>query len=143
LLKGGRYPNAIQAVILLNRSPIIVMRLLLFTVAAASALSAGELFRDDFSRFPPRPFSEPVKGLTNAIQEYHYLPHRGVPLEPWFNSLVHLDVWTGGDEDGKPYLEQHVENDNPGYINPLMVTGDAEWAGDTVEAKVRPLSLSE
>lgn len=44
----------------------------------APATPAAELFRDDFSKFPPRVFSELIKGLNNAIQEYHYLPHRGL-----------------------------------------------------------------
>ena len=48
----------------------------------------AELFRDDFSKLPPRIFSEPIKQLTNAIQEYHYLPHRGVPTGPAMRGVV-------------------------------------------------------
>ena len=42
---------------------------------------AAELFRDDFSRFPPGWLSRPVGQLNAAIQEYHYLAERGVLLE--------------------------------------------------------------
>src|SRR5262249_50852821 len=45
--------------------------------------SASELFRDDYSRFPPGWLTRPIGQLNAAIQEYHYLPHRGVPLGPW------------------------------------------------------------
>ena len=43
----------------------------------------------------------PVGTLNGAIQEYHYLPHRGVPLGPWENAICHLDAWVVGDEDGQ------------------------------------------
>ncbi|MBI4874994.1 MAG: hypothetical protein HY822_10225 [Acidobacteria bacterium] len=102
---------------------------------------AADLFRDDFSRFPPRIFSEPVKQLTNAIQEYHYLPHRGVPVAPWEDAICHDDVWAGGDEDGKTYLEQHTVNSQHGRnMNPLMIAGDPEWFDYTLEVKVRAFS---
>ncbi len=104
---------------------------------------AGELFRDDFSKLPPRVLSEPVKQLTNAIQEYHYLPHRGVPTGVWENALAHADVWAGGDEDGKCYLEMHEVNPFARFSHPVMVAGDRDWFDYTLEAKVRPLSLSE
>src|SRR5690348_15863006 len=52
-----------------------------FLLCLLPAAMAGELFRDDFSRFPPRIFSEPVKQLTNALHEYHYVHDRGVSLE--------------------------------------------------------------
>ena len=41
-----------------------------------------ELFKDDFSRFPPGVLSAPVGLLNGAIQEYHYIEHRGVPTRP-------------------------------------------------------------
>jgi hypothetical protein len=109
----------------------------------AASLSAGDLFRDDFSRFPPGWLSQPVGQLNAAIQEYHYLPHRGVPLEPWFNPIVHLDCWVASDEDGKPYLEQHLIPDSPNWFNAMLVTGEPEWTGYTVEARVRPLSFGD
>src|ERR1043166_1778949 len=56
-------------------------RLLLACLLLLPAATAGEIFRDDFSRFPPRIFSEPVKQLTNALHEYHYVHDRGVSLE--------------------------------------------------------------
>jgi rhamnogalacturonan endolyase len=103
---------------------------------------AGEvLFRDDFSRFPAGLLSQPLGQLNGAIQEYHYLPHRGVPLEPWANAIIHDDSWLISDEGGKSYLEQHQFNERAAHYNPLFVTGDPEWAGTTVEVRVRPLSL--
>ncbi len=116
--------------------------LALFALTAGS-IFAADLFRDDFSKLPPRVFSEPVKQLTNAIQEYHYLPHRGVPIDPWENAICHDDVWAGGDEDGTPYIEQHTINSLRKTMNPTVVTGDPEWFDYTFEAKVRPLSLSD
>ncbi len=104
---------------------------------------AVDLFRDDFRWVPPRVLSEPVKQLTNAIQEYHYLPHRGVPLDPWENAICHADSWAGGDEDGTTYIEQHQINAWRRIMNPTLVTGDPEWADYAMEMKVRPLSLAD
>ena len=98
------------------------------------------LFSDDFSRYPPGWLSKPVGTLNAAIQEYHYLPHRGVPTQPWANAICHLDPWVAGDEDGVPYLEQHSIADLPDFTVPMFVTGDHEWADYTVEAKMKPLS---
>ncbi len=108
-----------------------------------SSASAGELFRDDFSRYPPRIFAEPVKQLTNALHEYHYVAHRGVPLDPWANAMIHDDSWAGGDEDGKTYVEMHTPNDLPGHFNPTLIIGDPEWSDYTVEVKVRPLLMED
>ncbi len=119
------------------------LRALVLLSAAATAVFAADLFRDDFSKLPPRVFSEPIKQLTNAIQEYHYLPHRGVPIDPWENAICHDDVWAGGDEDGTAYIEQHTINSLWRQTNPIVVTGDPEWFDYSFEAKVRPLSLSE
>jgi len=110
---------------------------------ACSAAMAVDLFQDDFRRVPPRVLSEPIKQLTNAIQEYHYLPHRGVPLDPWENAICHTDSWAGGDEDGKTYIEQHEINAWRRIMNPTLVTGDPEWFDYTLEVKVRPLSLAD
>ena len=63
---------------------------------AAGLLPAADLFRDDFSRYPTGWLTAPVGRLNAAIQEYHYLPHRGVPLEPWENALCHWDAWVAG-----------------------------------------------
>ena len=76
--------------------------------AAVAAEPAVELFRDDFSRYPPGPLTRPVGQLNMAIQEYHYLPQRGMPLGPWANAICHIDAWMAGEEDGKPYVEQHL-----------------------------------
>ncbi len=123
------------------------MRILLLALLSVAVGGVGpneqELFRDDFSRFPPGLLSQPVGQLNGAIQEYHYLPHRGVPLEPWANPIIHDDSWAVGDEEGRSYLEQHGVNDRPEQYNPLMITGDPEWADATVAAKVRPLSLEQ
>jgi hypothetical protein len=122
---------------------------LLTTLAAACAhaQSPVELFRDDFSRYPPGLLSEPLGRLNPAIQEYHYLAHRGVPAGPWANAICYLDSWAAGDEDGRPYLEQHLPPSDSRMMtrlfSPLFVTGDPEWADYTVEAAVRPLSLED
>lgn len=112
-------------------------------LAATSFVWAGDLFRDDFSKFPPGWLSAPVGTLNGAIQEYHYLPHRGVPLSPWFNPLVHQDAWVVSDEGGKPYLEQAVICTRCDWANSMLITGDAEWSGYKVEAQVKPLSLRD
>ena len=114
---------------------------LLFTLLPAAL--GGELFRDDFSRFPPRIFSEPVKQLTNALHEYHYVHDRGVSLEPWANAMIHDDAWSGGDEDGKAYVEMDVPNHLPRHFNSTLIVGDPEWSDYTVEVKVRPLLMED
>jgi rhamnogalacturonan endolyase len=111
--------------------------------AAETACKPVEIFRDDFSRFPPGWLSTPIGQLNGAIQEYHYFPHRGVPLGPWGNAICYLDAWVAGDEDGAPYLEQHLVNELPQLMSPLLVTGDPEWGDTTIEAKVRPLSTAD
>jgi rhamnogalacturonan endolyase len=120
---------------------------ILFTISALfvflAPVNGAELFYDDFSRFPPGWLSTPVGQLNGAIQEYHYLAHRGVPTGPWANVICYLDAWVAGDEDGKTYLEQHLINDLPRLMNPTIVTGDEEWDDYSVEAKVKPLSLAE
>jgi rhamnogalacturonan endolyase len=112
-------------------------------ITAAAAVSAGELFRDDFSRFPPGWLSEPVGQLNGAIQEYHYRPHRGVATHPWTNPITHWDSWVAGDEDGKTYIEQHLLQAEPRRFHSLFITGDPLWTSYTVSAKVRPLSFAE
>jgi hypothetical protein len=118
-----------------------------FTVTATAAEPAVELFRDDFSRFRPGPLTRPVGQLNAAIQEYHYLPHRGVPLAPWANAICHMDAWMAGEEDGKPYLEQHLPPTHlrmsPRLFSPIFLTGDPEWGDYAVEVSVRPLSPAE
>ncbi len=119
------------------------MRRMWVLLSAALAASAADLFRDDFSRFPPGLLSQPLGQLNGAIQEYHYLEHRGVRTHPWRNPIAHLDSWAVSDEDGKPYIEQHLVNEMPGRTTPLFVTGDEEWSDYTVEASVKALSLAE
>ena len=113
----------------------------------ALAPAGDELFHDDFSRFPIGMLSAPIGQLNAAVQEYHWLARRGVPLEPWENSFIYLDPWTIGEEDGKPYLEMHLSAANryleTSLLAPSFVTGDFEWADCTVEASVRPLSFDE
>jgi hypothetical protein len=116
----------------------------LILVLAAPFSRADELFRDDFSGFPTGWLTRPVGQLNAAIQEYHYLPHRGVPLGPWANAICHLDAWAAGDEEeGKPYLEQHTVNDQAQLMSPLFITGDPEWESYTASVHVKPLSLDE
>ena len=66
-----------------------------------------------------------------------------MPLGPWENAICYLDAWVAGDEDGVPYLEQHLVNGLSALMSPLFVTGDPEWGDYTVEAKVRPLALGD
>ena len=101
-----------------------------------------ELFSDDFSRFPPGVLSAPLGQLNGAIQEYHYIEHRGVRTHPWRNPIVHHDSWAAGDEGPVPYLEQHQINDDLRFA-PLFVTGDPEWRDYRVGVSVRPLSLQK
>jgi len=121
----------------------------LVVVLAATLSGAGrastdrvELFADDFSRFPPGMLSAPIGLLNGAIQEYHYIEHRGVSTRPWRNPLVHLDTWAAGDDREGPYLEQHTINTDARF-NPLFVTGDPAWRDYTVEASIQPLSLEQ
>jgi hypothetical protein len=107
----------------------------------ASAAFGADLFRDDFSRYPPGRLSAPLGELNAAIQEYHYLAHRGVQLGPWANAICHLDAWAVSDEEGKPYLEQHLTADARMFSLPIFLTGDSEWTSYTVEARIKPLSL--
>ena len=88
------------------------MRLSTFWLCSfLSAAFGAELFHDDFSHFPPGRLSGPIGELNGAIQEYHYLAHRGVPLDPWASAICYLDSWLVSDEDGKSYLEQHLTAD--------------------------------
>lgn len=118
---------------------------MLLAVLCASSCFAGDLFKDDFSKLPPRIFSEPLKQLTNALSEYQYVHDRGVNLEPWANAMIDDDSWCGGDEDGKPYVEMDVPNSKSlrAYFNPTLIIGDPEWSDYTVEVKVRPLLMSD
>jgi rhamnogalacturonan endolyase len=115
--------------------------IILFPSAAYAA--PVDLFYDDFSKLPPGWLSTPIGQLNGAIQEVHYLPNRGVPLGAWANVICYVDAWVTGDEDGQPYLEQHLINDQSPLMNPTLITGDPEWSDYTVEAKVKPLSLAE
>jgi hypothetical protein len=120
-----------------------MIRGVFFLAACAIAAARGEdLFRDDFSRFPPGWLTHPVGLFNAAIQEYHYLENRGVPLGPWANAICHLDAWVAGDEAGKSYLEQQLVSTQNQFANPVFLTGDPEWSDYAVEAKVKPLALS-
>jgi len=118
-----------------------------YSYAPLAASETVDLIQDDFSHYPPGMLSEPVGEMNPAIQEYHYLAHRGVPLEPWANAIGYLDAWLVGDEEGKPYLEQRLAPDSVGMVtelfSPLFITGDPEWTDYTVEASVKPLSLDD
>jgi hypothetical protein len=125
--------------------PRTLRRLLKFVALVAWCFPCGaaELFRDDFSGFPPGWLTRPVGQLNGAIQEYHYLPDRGVPLGPWANAICHLDAWAVGEEERHAYLEQHTVNDQSRLMNPIFLTGDPAWGDYTVEVSVRPLSLDD
>ncbi len=109
----------------------------------ASANGERELFADDFSKLPAGWLSSPVGTLNGAIQEYHYLPHRGVPLGKWENAICHLDAWIIGDEEGTSFLEQHTLHPLPELSTPMFVTGDPEWQDYRSEVRVRPLNTLE
>jgi len=136
------------------------MRLLLILLALGAVASgvhalrpvsaaepAVELFRDDFTSYRPGPLTEPIRHLNAAIQEYHYLPHRGTPLGPWANAICHMDAWMAGEEDGQRYIQQHLAPDHrmmiPKLFSPIFLTGEPEWSDYTVEVSVRPLSALE
>ena len=116
---------------------------LLLLVACAAIAPAADLFRDDFSRLPPGWLTSPVGTLNGAVQEYHYLPHRGVPLGPWASPIGHLDSWIAGDEKGVPYLEEQLDSTAKQWSPPLFITGDPEWSDYAVEVSVKLLSLNE
>src|SRR5205807_8171819 len=118
-------------------------RLLAVALAAAAPNIATDLFRHDFSRFPPGWLTFHVGSLNGAIQEYHYLPNRGVPLGPWESPIAHLDSWIVGDERGHPYLENQLDSTVRQWSPPLFIAGDPEWSSYTVEAFVKFLSLNE
>jgi hypothetical protein len=112
-----------------------------YTLLLSSAGAfAADLFRDDFSRFPPGWLTSPVGTLNAAIQEYHYLSNRGVPLGPWSNAINHLDAWLIDTEDGHPYLEEQLDSTSHQWTYPIFLTGDPEWSDYTVEVKVKPLN---
>ncbi len=118
-----------------------------FCIAQDSFQQAVTLFEDDFSRYPPGPLTAPLGKLNGAIQEYHYLPHRGVELSPWANAICHIDAWVAGEQDGRPYLEQHLAPNHqdmvPKLFAPLFITGEPEWHDYTVEVSMCPLSTSD
>lgn len=121
------------------------MRMKWLPLIAACAVTAGaaDLFHDDFSHFPPGWLTNPVGTLNAAIQEYHYLPHRGVPLGAWASPIGHLDAWMVGDERGVPYLEEQLDSTAKQWSPPLFITGDGEWSDYAVEASVKLLSLKD
>lgn len=121
------------------------MRMKWLPLIAACAVTAGaaDLFHDDFLHFPPGWLTNPVGTLNAAIQEYHYLPHRGVPLGAWASPIGHLDAWIVGDERGVPYLEEQLDSTAKQWSPPLFITGDGEWSDYAVEASVKLLSLKD
>jgi rhamnogalacturonan endolyase len=120
--------------------PLLALLVFVFCLPVSKA---ADLIRDDFSRFPPGWLSSPLGQLNGAIQEYHYLPRRGVPLLPWENAICHDDSWVTGDEDGKPYLEQQFLHTLDRRLTPLFITGDPEWNDYTAEIKVKPLATGD
>jgi len=125
-----------------TRLPLAAMLVLAALASTPKASDTVVLFEDDFSRFAPGVLSAPLGQLNGAIQEYHYVEHRGVPTLPWRNPIVHVDTWAAGDDSEGPYLEQHTINTDKRF-NPLFVTGDREWRDYSVEVSVQPLSLEQ
>jgi rhamnogalacturonan endolyase len=107
-----------------------------------AACQMVDLFKDNFAKLPPGWLTKPVGTLNAAIQEYHYLPNRGVPLGPWDNAICHLDAWVAGDEEGQTYLEQATVAELPEFTVPTFLTGDPEWRDVNIDVKVKPLSLA-
>src|ERR1044072_8969854 len=83
-------------------------------IDAAESDSARSVvqFNDDFARFKPGILSAPLGKNGGAIQEYHYLPNRGVDLGPWANAICHIDAWVAGEQDGHTYLEQNLASNH-------------------------------
>src|SRR3954451_3756810 len=141
-LGGGERPSGRTS---MRRFPALTAALVIIAGLLGDGVRAGdvELFRDDFARYPAGPLTAPIGKLNAAVQEYHYLPHRGVPLGPWANAICHLDAWAAGRENGKPYLEQLLsagrDRLNPKLFAALFVTGEPEWADYAVEVSVQPL----
>jgi rhamnogalacturonan endolyase len=130
----------------MRRVLLVAAVLAMLPLAARPSLQVAEraeLFKDDFSRFPPGVLSAPIGLLNGAIQEYHYIEHRGVPTHPWRNPIVHLDTWAAGDDSDGAYLEQHTINSDPARVTPLFVTGEPEWRDYAVDVSVQPLSLQQ
>lgn len=114
-------------------------------VAALGSISCfgAELFHDDFSHFPSGWLTSPVGSLNGAIQEYHYLPNRGVPLGDWANAICYLDAWIVGEENGHTYLEEQLDSTTKQWTDPLFITGDPLWSDYTVEVNLKPLNTVE
>jgi rhamnogalacturonan endolyase len=112
------------------------------SVAAEARCNASAVFSDDFSRFSPGWLSYPRLGMTGPFLEYHYLPDQGVPTGPWANPITHYDAWLAGDDEGRPFIEQHLVNDLSKLFEHLFITGDPAWADYEVEVEARPLALN-
>src|SRR5262245_58371093 len=104
---------------------VLVAWVLVSALRACAADASVDLFHDDFSRYTPGPLTAPLGELNGAIQEYHYLPNRGVELGPWENAICHIDAWAAGEEDGTTYLQQHLapthETMVPKLFAPLFI----------------------
>ena len=74
--------------------------------------------------------------------------HSGVSLpapprraaRAWENAICHLDAWVAGDEDGKPYLEQHEVNARARLRTPSSSPAIRSGATTPSRSRVRPLS---
>ena len=89
---------------------------------------------------PGHALTAPIGLLNGAIQEYHYLAHRGVRPRNWHNPIVHLDSWAAGDDAEGPFLEQHTVNRCPSCHADVR-DGRSGVAGLPRRSAVRPLSL--
>ena len=98
------------------------------------------LLRDGFSRYPV----STVPNTYSPWGEYHCHPDEG-RLGPWAEATAHYSwrdsggIWRVVEEGGRHVLEATYHTGNS---YPLIVTGEEEWEGYTLEASIRRLSTA-
>ena len=69
-----------------RRSTCFLLAAILAASSPVFVQDTVQLFADDFSRFPPGMLSAPIGQLNGAIQEYHYIEHRGAETRKVFSA---------------------------------------------------------
>jgi len=118
----------------------LILALILLTAAAGrQGERVVSLAEESFEDLPLGFFSSP----PTPLYEYHYLPaerYRG----RWEDAVIMTGrdgrYWLVAEEDGNRLMEHTIWNENRAWTNPILVTGDPEWADYTIEARVRPLA---